>query len=50
MQHEYDHLDGILYLDKLHKEWHKERKLMYAEHEWGLPGKSWLPGRDNLEG
>lgn len=50
MQHEFDHLDGILYLDKLAKEWHKERKLMYAENEWGLPGKSWLPGRDNLEG
>lgn len=50
MQHEYDHLDGLLYLDKLSKEWHKERKLMYAENEWGLPGKSWLPGRDNLEG
>ena len=50
MQHEYDHLDGIIYLDKLAKEWHKERKLMYAENEWGLPGKSWLPGRDNLEG
>lgn len=50
MQHEYDHLDGFLYLDKLAKEWHKERKLMYAEHAWGLPGKTWLPGRDNLEG
>lgn len=50
MQHEYDHLDGLLYLDKLAKEWHKERKLMYSENEWGLPGKSWLPGVDNLEG
>lgn len=50
MQHEYDHLEGFLYLDKLSKEWHKERKLMYAENEWGIPGKSWLPGRDNLEG
>jgi peptide deformylase len=49
MQHEFDHLEGMLYLDKLAKEWHKERKLMYAEHEWGLPGKSWLPGRDHLE-
>ena len=49
MQHEFDHLDGILYLDKLHKAYHKERKLMYAENEWGLPGKSWLPGRDHLE-
>lgn len=50
MQHEFDHLEGTLYLDKLAKEWHKERKLMYSEHAWGLPGKTWLPGRDNLEG
>lgn len=49
MQHEFDHLEGTLYLDKLAKEWHKERKLMYAEHAWGIPGKSWLPGRDHLE-
>lgn len=49
MQHEYDHLEGTLYLDKLSKEWHRERKAMYAENEWGLPGKSWMPGVDNLE-
>ena len=49
MQHEFDHLEGTLYLDKLGKEWHKERKAMYSENEWGIPGKSWLPGRDHLE-
>lgn len=49
MQHEFDHLEGTLYLDKLAKEWHKERKLMYSENAWGLPGLSWMPGVDNLE-
>ena len=50
MQHEFDHLDGLLYLDRLDKEWHEERKLMIRERGWGKPGVSWLPGRDNLEG
>ncbi|MEY3472710.1 MAG: hypothetical protein RLY22_213 [Actinomycetota bacterium] len=50
MQHEFDHLDGLLYLDRLDKEWHDERKLMIRERGWGKPGVSWLPGRDNLEG
>jgi len=50
MQHEFDHLEGLLYLDKLASEWHEERTLMIAERGWGKPGVSWLPGRDNLEG
>jgi len=50
MQHEFDHLDGFLYLDKLSPEWHAERKMMITERGWGKPGKSWLPGKDNLEG
>ena len=49
MQHEFDHLNGLLYLDRLDKEWHKERKLMMQEHGWGKPGLTWLPGVDNLE-
>ena len=50
MQHEFDHLDGFLYLDKLSDEWHDERALMIEDRGWGKPGISWLPGRDNLEG
>ena len=49
MQHEYDHLDGFLYLDRLAKEWHAERAMMIRERGWGKPGISWLPGKDNLE-
>ncbi len=49
MQHEFDHLDGCLYIDKLAPEWHEERELMLEERGWGKPGNSWLPGRDQLE-
>lgn len=50
MQHEFDHLDGLLYLDRLSDEWHGERAMMIEERGWGRTGVSWLPGRDNLEG
>ena len=50
MQHEFDHLDGVLYLDKLDEVWHGEREMMLHERGWGVPGKSWLPGVDDLEG
>lgn len=49
MQHEFDHLDGLLYLDKLAPKWHEERAMMIQENGWGKPGISWLPGVDNLE-
>lgn len=50
MQHEYDHLDGLLYVDRLvHPE---SRGAQKAERKngWGTPGLSWLPGVDDLEG
>ena len=49
-QHEFDHLDGKLYVDRLNKTWSREAKMVLLENGWGQPGKSWLPGRDNLEG
>ena len=49
-QHEFDHLDGTLYVDRLNKTWSREAKMVLLENGWGQPGKSWLPGRDNLEG
>lgn len=50
MQHEYDHLDGLLYTDRLlHPE---SRGAQKAERKngWGVPGLSWTPGVDHLEG
>ncbi|NLA64896.1 MAG: peptide deformylase [Leucobacter sp.] len=50
MQHEYDHLNGLLYVDRLvHPE---SRGAQKAERKngWGTPGLSWLPGVADLEG
>lgn len=48
-QHEYDHLGGILYVDRLGSEWNKPLAKMLKKQGWGVPGRSWLPGRDDLE-
>jgi peptide deformylase len=49
-QHEYDHLQGVLYVDRLLPEYREEIDLAIADEGWGVPGKSWLPGTDSLEG
>lgn len=46
MQHEYDHLDGYLYVDKLNPKWAKRWKKAKKSLEWGVPGNSWMPGVD----
>ena len=48
-QHEYDHLAGILYLDRLHHGWDKSVAKMIKKQSWGVPGNTWLPGRDDLD-
>ena len=48
-QHEYDHLDGILYLDRLNHGWDKSIAKMIKKQGWGVPGTTWLPGRDDLD-
>ncbi|RUQ22488.1 MULTISPECIES: peptide deformylase [Kocuria] len=46
MQHETDHLDGKLYVDRLNDRWgRKARKTIKAEG-WGVPGLTWMPGVD----
>ena len=49
-QHEYDHLDGFLYVDRLAEPWHEIATDIVLDNGWGKPGLTWLPGRDNLEG
>ena len=46
MQHEYDHLDGYLYVDKLTDKWARRWKKAKKSLEWGVPGLSWMPGTD----
>jgi peptide deformylase len=49
-QHEFDHLQGTLYVDRLLPEYREEIELAIADEGWGVPGKFWLPGTDALEG
>ncbi len=46
MQHEYDHLNGFLYLDRLEESWGRKARKVVKRHGWGLPGGSWMPGVD----
>ncbi len=48
-QHEYDHLNGILYADRLEKPYAKQAKKAIKQMGWGTTGESWMPGEDDLE-
>jgi len=48
-QHEFDHLDGVLYADRLADVHARAAQRAVRRNRWGVPGKSWLPGRDLLE-
>ncbi|MFD3444350.1 peptide deformylase [Microbacteriaceae bacterium 4G12] len=48
-QHEYDHLDGILYTDRLEYGYTKAVAKITRRSGWGVPGVSWTPGIDHLE-
>ncbi|PXA67523.1 peptide deformylase [Cryobacterium arcticum] len=49
-QHEFDHLDGTLYVDRLEHFYAKIATKVARKRGWGGPGLSWLPGVDDLEG
>ncbi|NKX49824.1 peptide deformylase, partial [Arthrobacter deserti] len=46
MQHEYDHLDGRLSVDRLNERWGKRARKQVKKEGWGVPGLTWLPGTD----
>ena len=46
LQHEYDHLDGYLYVDRLNPKWSKHWKRRQKREGWNVPGNTWLPGVD----
>lgn len=48
-QHEYDHLDGILYADRLEHLHAKSVAKVLRKQGWGVADQSWLPGVDHLE-
>lgn len=49
-QHEFDHLDGILYVNRLAEPHNSDAKKIVMKNNWGKPGLTWMPGKDNLEG
>ncbi|MBB5843367.1 peptide deformylase [Conyzicola lurida] len=48
-QHEYDHLDGILYADRLEAKHAKAAAREIKRNGWGVDGLEWMPGVDNLD-
>ncbi|KQX07065.1 MULTISPECIES: peptide deformylase [unclassified Leifsonia] len=48
-QHEFDHLEGVLYTDRL--DWHDQKIVakLTRKRGWGVPGNAWMPGVDNLD-
>jgi peptide deformylase len=49
-QHEFDHLNGTLYVDRLEHAHAKAVTKSIKKSGWGGPGNSWMPGVDDLEG
>ena len=49
MQHEFDHLDGILYIDRLSDADWKTTQKIARKRGWGGPGQAWTPGVDDLD-
>jgi peptide deformylase len=48
-QHEFDHLDGILYLDRLAFPQSRQARRAVRREHWGSPGNSWLPEEGGRE-
>lgn len=49
LQHEFDHLDGILYVDRLDDgDWKTVQKIA-RKRGWGRSGNSWMPGVDAID-
>jgi peptide deformylase len=48
-QHEFDHLNGTLYVNRLIEPYSSMAKAAIEEFGWGVPGCSWLPGRDDID-
>ena len=49
-QHEFDHLNGTLYVDRLTFRLKRQARKAIKEQGWGKPGHSWVPGLDEYEG
>lgn len=50
LQHEFDHLQGLLYVDRLVHPENRGAQKAKRKNGWGEPGLTWMPGVDHLEG
>jgi len=46
MQHEFDHLNGKIYVDRLDERHSKKARKAIRQNGWGVGGHSWMPGVD----
>ncbi len=46
MQHEFDHLNGLLYVDRLDDKQTRRARKAIRGNGWGKAGNSWMPGVD----
>jgi len=49
LQHETDHLDGLLYIDRLVGRHQRAAKKVLKRNGWGVPGLSWDPATQDAE-
>jgi peptide deformylase len=49
LQHEFDHLNGVMFVDRLDAIQAHHAAKVAKKRGWGVPGKSWMPGVDHLE-
>lgn len=49
LQHEVDHLDGVIYTDRLVGRHRREAKRMLKRNAWGRPGLAWDPATQDAE-
>jgi len=49
LQHEFDHLNGVMYVDRLDPIQAHAAAKVEKKRGWGVPGNSWMPGVDHLE-
>ena len=49
LQHEFDHLNGIMYVDRLDPDQFSQAVKVQKKRGWGVPGNTWMPGVDHLE-
>lgn len=49
MQHEFDHLNGVIYIDRLGPADARTVAKVTRKRGWGTPGHSWTPGIDDYE-